>query len=164
MVPAGPFAMGPVAAGLASVSRQGSSYRTAASGDKAGKSEAGIKAEHLSSLPRNRDQLVMDDTLEIYSDDDGEGVVDLEEVKGLDFMAPDALKREKRKDSKGKGRPNVKREPVEDKLLAESKDQTGVKNESQALDLSESEVEVELEDLQQDFLLGGAGVSLCRGN
>jgi DNA-directed RNA polymerase III subunit RPC4 len=150
MVPAGPFAMGPVAAGLAGVSRQGTSYRSGPSADKSGKSQAAVKSEYVSSLPRNRDQLLVDDTQEVYSDEDGDIIVDLEEVKVLDFMAPDALKKEKRKEKKGKTRVGIKPEPIEDRAA--------VKNESQALDLSESEEEVELENLQQHFVMGEDGV------
>jgi len=63
------------------------------------------------------------------------------------------LKKEKRKDKKGKNQVGVKPEPIEEDILAESKDRVTVKNESQALDLSESEEELELEDLQQHFML-----------
>jgi DNA-directed RNA polymerase III subunit RPC4 len=100
----------------------------------------------------------VDDTQEVYSDEDGDIIVDLEEVKALDFMAPDALKKDKRKEKKGKARIGVKPEPTEDDVLPESKDHATGKNESQALDLSESEEEVELEDLQQHFLMGEDGV------
>jgi len=100
----------------------------------------------------------VDDTQEVYSDEDGDIIVDLEEVKALDFMAPDALKKEKRKEKKGKAQLGVKPEPTEDDMMAESKDRAAVKNESQALDLSESEEEVELENLQQHFMMGEDGV------
>ncbi|CAG8760850.1 14690_t:CDS:2, partial [Acaulospora colombiana] len=82
----------------------------------------------------------------------------LEEVKLLDAMAPDALKKEKRKDRKQSTKgPKVKKEPLDPDVDVEllSKDQA--KNESQALDLSESEDEIELEDLRQHFMLGADG-------
>jgi DNA-directed RNA polymerase III subunit RPC4 len=117
MVPAGPFALGPLAAGMSGVSRPSSYIGASGSGKSGGASNAGrTKVESTVVLPRNRDQLAVDDAPEVYSDDDefDTGVVDLEEVKLLDAMAPDALKKEKRKDRKQSTKgPKVKKEPVD---------------------------------------------------
>ncbi|PVG02001.1 hypothetical protein CPB86DRAFT_780897 [Serendipita vermifera] len=158
MVPAGPFALGPLAAGMSGVSRPSSYIGTSGSGRSGGASNAGkVKPESAVVLPRNRDQLAVDDAPEVYSDDDefDTGVVDLEEVKLLDAMAPDALKKEKRKDRKQSTKvPRVKKEPLDADADAEMLSKDQAKNESQALDLSESEDEIELEDLRQHFVLG----------
>lgn len=146
--------MGPLAAGMAGMSRPAASYRSGPSGEMAVKKDGAIKAEHAPSLPRNRDQLILEEAREVYSDDEGDVIVDLEEVKNLDFMAPDALKKEKRKEPRGKSRTTVKKEPVEGGLSVEPNAEEATKNEAQALDLSESEEEIELEDLQPHFVLG----------
>ncbi|KAG8820352.1 hypothetical protein FRC19_008945 [Serendipita sp. 401] len=131
---------------------------------------SGAKAEAKPSvLPTNRDQLVIDDAPEVYSEDENEEgrVIDLEEVKMLDFMAPDALKKERRKERKSKGKQVAKKEVIEIDISEpkESGDQDPIvkeemKNESQALDLSESEEEIELEDLQQYFQVSEDDASL----
>ncbi|KAG8818261.1 hypothetical protein FRC17_010887 [Serendipita sp. 399] len=163
MVPAGPFAMGPLAAGISGSRHAPSSAPfTAAGPSTSGKSGgSAAKAEGKpSTLPTNRDQLVIDDAPEVYSEDENEEgrIIDLEEVKTLDFMAPDALKKERRKERKSKGRQTVKKEVID--VDVNEPGETGGqnsavkeegKNESQALDLSESEEEIELEDLQQYF-------------
>ncbi|CAG7847957.1 SubName: Full=Related to RPC53-47 kD subunit of DNA-directed RNA polymerase III {ECO:0000313/EMBL:CCA69457.1} [Serendipita indica DSM 11827] len=174
MVPVGPFAMGPVAAGMAGTSRSAANVHTS-SGGGPGVVRGGVKPSDITSgakgggtaLPQNRDTLVMDNEAhEIYSDDEGVAIIDLEDVKALDYMAPDALKRERRK-NKGKGKQKAKKEPgvkpeiIDTELHAEEgrgeAKASPVKNESQALDLSESGEEIELEDLQQHFQIPDDG-------
>jgi DNA-directed RNA polymerase III subunit RPC4 len=99
MVPAGPFAMGPLAAGNTGMPRP-SAFRSSQQGF--GRSIGGsgaVKAAHgVTSLPRNRDHLADDDEPEVYSEEEsGLTIVDLEDVKLLDSMAPDALRKEKPK-------------------------------------------------------------------
>jgi DNA-directed RNA polymerase III subunit RPC4 len=100
MIASGPFAMGPAAA--ASSGRRGpfipSSGRLTAS-EKLG---FGLIGGSAPALPRNRDALAMEDDVEIYSD--GEEVIDLGDVKALDVMAPDALRRERRREKNKKVR------------------------------------------------------------
>ncbi|KAG8840385.1 hypothetical protein FRB91_006148, partial [Serendipita sp. 411] len=173
MVPAGPFAMGPLAAGMSGTRNAPSSasYHTGSGPGTSGRAGgSGPKAEPKPSvLPTNRDQLVIDDAPEVYSEDENEEgrVIDLEEVKMLDFMAPDALKKERRKERKSKGKQVAKKEVIEIDISEpkESGDQDPIvkeemKNESQALDLSESEEEIELEDLQQYFQVSEDDASL----
>ena len=179
MIASGPFAMGPAAA--ASSGRRGpfvsnSSGRLTASG----KSEIGLTGGLAPALPRNRDALAMEEDVEVYSD--GEEVIDLGDVKLLDVMAPDALKRERRKvkkkkvqgkeeikaDVKGKGKATgtyiwYMRMSLTLIQIPESMDvDIGEDaNFAQALDLSESEEENELENLQEDFLTRTGLVSHC---
>lgn len=113
MTPSGPFAMGPSGAGITSSSKRNPNLFSGASSGTSGKTSTtgkvgqGLTKSPAASLPRNRDNLVVEDALEVYSSD--EDVVDLDQVKNLDIMAPDALKKERRKEKKKK----VKAEPVE---------------------------------------------------
>ena len=111
MVPAGPFAMGPLAAGMTGVSRP-SAFRGIRAQVPSTSSGGGIKLEQgITSLPRNRDHLAADDEHEEYSEEEsGLAIVDMEDVKLLDTMAPDALKKEKPKE---KRKVKVKSEPVD---------------------------------------------------
>jgi DNA-directed RNA polymerase III subunit RPC4 len=99
MIASGPFAMGPAAA--ASSGRRGpfvpNSYGRLAASEQ---SEPGLTGGSAPALPRNRDALAMEEDVEVYSD--GEEVVDLGDVKFLDVMAPDVLKKERRKEKKKK--------------------------------------------------------------
>jgi DNA-directed RNA polymerase III subunit RPC4 len=98
MIASGPFAMGPAAA---SSGRRGpfvpNSYGRLAASEQ---SEPGLTGGSAPALPRNRDALAMEEDVEVYSD--GEEVVDLGDVKFLDVMAPDVLKKERRKEKKKK--------------------------------------------------------------
>ena len=97
MIASGPFAMGPAAA--ASSGRRGpfvpSSSGRLAPSEKSG---LGLTGGSAPGLPRNRDALAMEEDVEVYSD--GEEVVDLGDVKVLDVMAPDALKKERKREKK----------------------------------------------------------------
>jgi len=90
-----------------------------------------------------------------YSDpDDGVEIVDIDDVKRMDWMAPETLRREK--DGRKKKRLTVKKEGSRDAVKAEpidpelggGDDQVNLAN---ALDLSESEDEEELENIFGDF-------------
>ncbi|QRV89027.1 DNA-directed RNA polymerase III subunit C4 [Ceratobasidium sp. AG-Ba] len=118
---------------------------------------------------------------EQYSDDEGVEVVDMDDVNELDWMAPDSLIRVKEEDEekaarkrdklkgkiKDKGPSKMKLDPEDDARVSESllssRDVSTVrtspsgeddenKNLANALDLSESEEDEELEDLVEDFL------------
>ncbi|KAG9087937.1 hypothetical protein FRC06_002300 [Ceratobasidium sp. 370] len=116
---------------------------------------------------------------EQYSDDEGVEVVDMDDVNELDWMAPDSLVRVKEEDEekaarkrhrlKGKIKDKLpqkmKLDPEDDarnsESLLSSRDASTVrtsnsaeeedKNLANALDLSESEEDEELEDLVEDF-------------
>ncbi|CAE6436449.1 unnamed protein product [Rhizoctonia solani] len=124
---------------------------------------------------------------EQYSDDEGVEIVDMDDVNELDWMAPDSLIRVKEedeekaakkrdklkgkiKDDSGRTRPKFKKDPEDDDLNAESllssRDPSTVqsgeedaedKRLANALDLSESEEEEEMEDLVEDFLANVQG-------
>ncbi|KAG9099656.1 hypothetical protein FS749_000718 [Ceratobasidium sp. UAMH 11750] len=117
---------------------------------------------------------------EQYSEDEGVEVVDMDDVNELDWMAPDSLIRVKEEDEekaarkrdrlKGKIKDKLpqkmKLDPEDDarnsESLLSSRDASTVrtsnsaeeedKNLANALDLSESEEDEELEDLVEDFL------------
>ncbi|KAG8744606.1 hypothetical protein FRC10_009831 [Ceratobasidium sp. 414] len=117
---------------------------------------------------------------EQYSDDEGVEVVDMDDVNELDWMAPDSLirvkeedeekaarKRDRLKDKiKDKSPQKMKLDPEDDarnsESLLSSRDASTArtsnsaeeadKNLANALDLSESEEDEELEDLVEDFL------------
>lgn len=101
--------MGPLAAGMT-----GSSRPTAFRGIRTQNAGvgSGVKVEQgMASLPRNRDHLAGDDEHEEYSEEEpGLAIVDMEDVKMLDSMAPDALKKEK---EKVKRKSKVKKEPLD---------------------------------------------------
>ncbi|KAI8996571.1 RNA polymerase III RPC4-domain-containing protein [Trametes punicea] len=101
---------------------------------------------------------------DVYSDpDEGVEIIDMENVREMDWMAPEALRKERDLGKKKKG-PKVKKdakEEVKDKSLvtaggAMDVDQQETPEEEQvnmanAVDLSESEDEEELEDIIDDF-------------
>ncbi|CAL1714722.1 unnamed protein product [Somion occarium] len=94
---------------------------------------------------------------EVYSDaDEGVEIVDIEKIRIMDWMAPESLKREREigkrkrkkvkteeKEVKGKG---VARPDVMD--VDQPREEVNLAN---AIDLSESEEEEELEDIVEDF-------------
>ncbi|KAG9126279.1 hypothetical protein FRC07_004131 [Ceratobasidium sp. 392] len=118
---------------------------------------------------------------EQYSEDEGVEVVDMDDVNELDWMAPDSLIRVKEEDEekaarkrdklkgkiKDKSLQKMKLDPEDDarnsESLLSSRDASTIrtnnsgeeeegKNLANALDLSESEEDEELEDLVEDFL------------
>ncbi|KAI0741928.1 RNA polymerase III RPC4-domain-containing protein [Daedaleopsis nitida] len=173
MTASGPFAMGPALAGM-------SGRRTAprsnfapimpqpAGGGGAAKLGAGLTQTTAPSLKRDkeRDKDAREkEEMEEYSDpDDGVEIVDMENVRQMDWMAPESLRRE-REAGKKKGR-KVK---IEERVKQEDATRKGVTTEevmdvdaegspieeevnmANAVDLSESEEEEELEDIIDDF-------------
>ncbi|KAG6381600.1 RNA polymerase III RPC4-domain-containing protein [Boletus reticuloceps] len=91
---------------------------------------------------------------EVYSEpDEGVEIIDMENVRQLDWMAPETLRRDRRDRRKRKG---VKTESEELSLPSGSKDHEPPVDDvdpSNALNLSESEDEEELEDLVDDFAI-----------
>jgi DNA-directed RNA polymerase III subunit RPC4 len=114
MTASGPFAMGPVAAGMSGASRRGPSSNfitpMGQPGGAAalGKNLGGVQPALASAKGDERDKGKESDNgkgkgkevkkedkdEEVYSDaDDGVEIVDMEDVKTLDWMAPDSLRR-----------------------------------------------------------------------
>ncbi|KAH7335114.1 RNA polymerase III RPC4-domain-containing protein [Rhizoctonia solani] len=124
---------------------------------------------------------------EQYSDDEGVEIVDMDDVNELDWMAPDSLIRVKEedeekaarkrdklkgkiKDGSGPAQSKLKMDPEDDDRNAESllssldastvhsgEEETDDKLLANALDLSESEEEEEMEDIVEDFLANAHG-------
>ncbi|KAF8552395.1 hypothetical protein OG21DRAFT_1511500 [Imleria badia] len=165
MTASGPFAMGPALAGTsARRSAPGSNFtpivpQGSAKGPALGANLSNSAAPTLKKDKQRENPLVdavqtpkneSDD--EVYSEpDEGVEIIDMENVRQLDWMAPETLQRERRDRGKRKG---VKIDIEELPLPSGSKDQ-GPSAEnvdpSNALDLSESEEEEDLEDLVEDF-------------
>ncbi|KAI0343222.1 hypothetical protein BDW22DRAFT_1394091 [Trametopsis cervina] len=179
MTASGPFALGPAMAGAAGSRRSGNVPRSnfmpvmprgggLSGGVKREPNDlGGIKTEGVGGASGG----VVDEEGEVYSDpDDGVEIVDMENVRGMDWMAPESLKREKdkgRSKDKGKGKdskPEVDKKgkgvvkpggdapaPMdEDEDVAGEEGETKV-NLANALNLSDSEEEEELEDIIDDF-------------
>ncbi|CCM02436.1 uncharacterized protein FIBRA_04535 [Fibroporia radiculosa] len=118
-------------------------------------------APSLKKESANRNVSV-DDDAEVYSDpDDGVEIVDMDDIRQMDWMAPESLRKEKFVKKKGV---KVKKEDHEDKkrkgvAKPEAMDvdvtpEPAEVNLANAVDLSESEEEEELEDIIDDFALG----------
>lgn len=185
MTASGPFAMGPAMQGAAGARRaapQSNFMPIMPGGPSRGPLGAGltnttapgvgIKREvNDLSLPKKEEGPVDDDG-EVYSDpDEGVEIVDMENIRGMDWMAPESLRKEKAKgkgkgkarakeaDAKGKGavKPDVEmadaapsRVQSEDADSAEDSGEAKV-NLANALNLSDSEEEEEMEDIIHDF-------------
>ncbi|KAF8892109.1 RNA polymerase III RPC4-domain-containing protein [Infundibulicybe gibba] len=151
MTASGPFAMGPALAGNNSrraAPRSNFTPIAAPSATPVSSLGAGLTRTAVPSLRRDSDikgnikeaRGGVDDE-EVYSDpDEGVEIIDMEHVRQMDWMAPESLRKEKtrseRKAKKEESNPNASLGEVD---LAN------------ALDLSESEEEEELEDIVEDF-------------
>lgn len=183
MVASGPFALGPA---MASSSSRRAAPRSnfaplAPLGSSSSSLGAGLTQSTAPSLkrePRDSDQKIID--VDAYSDpDDGVEIVDMDDVRRMDWMAPESLRKEKVTNKKKK-KAGVKKEegpkgkvkgesdagsivyivgldhgftlaePEDVDLTAEEEEQVDLAN---ALDLSDSEEEEELEDIINDFAL-----------
>ncbi|OSD03107.1 hypothetical protein PYCCODRAFT_1366257 [Trametes coccinea BRFM310] len=169
----GPFAMGPALAGT-------SARRTAPRSNfapivpqgpgAAARLGAGLTQSSAPSLKREKgaDAGKKEEEREedVYSDpDEGVEIIDMENVRQMDWMAPESLRKERdvgKKDKK-KSKDKVKKEEREDgrgtgatsaeAMDVDRQDTPGEEqvNMANALDLSESEDEEELEDIIDDF-------------
>ncbi|KAJ8094759.1 hypothetical protein PM082_010765 [Marasmius tenuissimus] len=144
MTASGPFALGPALATTSGVSRRSvpkSNFTPIAAPSKGGHTTLGAGLTNTaaptikSEAGKGKERAIEDD--EVYSEpDEGVEILDMESVGRVDYMAPDILKEEK-------PIPKVKKE---DPDVADR----GV-DLANALDLSESEEEEELEDIIEDF-------------
>jgi DNA-directed RNA polymerase III subunit RPC4 len=182
MTASGPFAMGPALAGTSaqrSAPRSNFAPIVPLGPGNAAALGAGLSGTAGPSLKREK-ALTADDPKEIkgeddddvYSDpDEGVDIIDMENVRQMDWMAPDSLRKE-HKERKKKKTVHLKKEDPSSpsslknkgKLflilllclilrLSEEAMDTGEVDLANALDLSESEEEEELEDLIDDFAL-----------
>ncbi|KAJ8094342.1 hypothetical protein PM082_010776 [Marasmius tenuissimus] len=144
MTASGPFALGPALATTSGVSRRSvpkSNFTPIAAPSKGGHTTLGAGLTNTAAptikpeAGKGKERAIEDD--EVYSEpDEGVEILDMESVGRVDYMAPDILKEEK-------PIPKVKKE---DPDVADR----GV-DLANALDLSESEEEEELEDIIEDF-------------
>ncbi|KAI0704293.1 RNA polymerase III RPC4-domain-containing protein [Cytidiella melzeri] len=183
MTASGPFALGPAMMGMSGTRRTvprsnfaptmpGGVSRGPMGGGLSNASApwVGIKREaNELSLPK-QETGVLDDDGEAYSDpEEGVEIVDMENVRGMDWMAPESLRKDKIKrkgkskkqdvemDTKGKGA--VRAEVgMDESVPKRDVDGDGVEEPSEskinlanALNLSDSEEEEELEDIIHDF-------------
>ncbi|ESK96411.1 hypothetical protein Moror_6919 [Moniliophthora roreri MCA 2997] len=144
MTASGPFAMGPtMASGSARRSVPASNFTPIPIPSKGRHTSLGAGLTHTATPSikveegKSKGKAVEED--EVYSDpDDGVEILDMENVQKVDYMAPDVLK-------------EVKHIPKVKKEDSEAPDQAGGVNLSNAIDLSESEEEEEMEDIIDDF-------------
>lgn len=183
MTASGPFALGPAMAGSATARRTaprptftpvmpGGATRGAIGMGLTNTTapSLGVKKEP-NELGIAKKDVVEEEEEEVYSDpDEGVEIIDMENVRGMDWMAPESLKKEKERkkakkiknevvDKKGKGvaRSEVKgpgsAPKVDGAMDVDDDDETVVAkvNLANALNLSDSEEEEELEDIIEDF-------------
>ncbi|KAI9464187.1 RNA polymerase III RPC4-domain-containing protein [Boletus coccyginus] len=157
MTASGPFAMGPALAGASArrsaprsnftpVVPQGHTKESALGANLSNSAAPALKKgkQRENPLVGTAETPKDESDKEVYSEpDEGVEIVDMEDVRQLDWMAPETLQRERDRRRKG-----VKTEIEEPSLPSVSKDV----DPSNALDLSESEEE-ELEDLVEDFAI-----------
>ncbi|KAF9045797.1 hypothetical protein BDZ89DRAFT_1127708 [Hymenopellis radicata] len=142
MTASGPFAMGPAMAGSMAPRRSipRSNFSTPRPLSTPGSSiQSSLSNTPAPTIKREEDKgkgkAKQEDDEEVYSDpDEGVEIVDMDNVRKMDFMAPESLQR---------ARP-PKKVAKEERTVEE-----GVT--SQVLNLSESEDEEELEDMIEDF-------------
>ncbi|KAI0766934.1 RNA polymerase III RPC4-domain-containing protein [Trametes elegans] len=157
MTASGPFAMGPALAGT-------SARRTAPRSNfapivpqgpgGAARLGAGLTQTTAPTLKREREggaageqRPPVDD--EVYSDpDEGVEIIDMENVRQMDWMAPESLRKEREAGKKKKGEKVKKEEQEATVKVTPEEEQVNMAN---AVDLSESEEEEELEDIIDDF-------------
>nr|GAT42976.1 predicted protein [Mycena chlorophos] len=152
MTASGPFAMGPAMAG--NTARR-SIPRSNFSGPVPTVDRASLGAgltrigpppvkKDLDSKSKGSTKQEPDPDEEVYSEpDEGVEIVDMEDVRQMDWMAPESLRRERRSVNKKK----VKKEEPTDVTV----DTAAEVDAANALDLSESEEEEEYEDLIEHF-------------
>ncbi|KDR65736.1 hypothetical protein GALMADRAFT_260144 [Galerina marginata CBS 339.88] len=143
MTASGPFAMGPAMAGSSTRrSTPRSNFAPSVPTEGTSSSIGNNLSEYTPSSLRKdgnlKNGVVKTEDEEVYSDpDEGVEIIDMENVRQMDWMAPETLRKE---------RQNAKKVKKEEKL-----DDLGDVNLSNAVNLSESEEEEELEDIIEDF-------------
>ncbi|KAF9245249.1 RNA polymerase III RPC4-domain-containing protein [Melanogaster broomeanus] len=166
MTASGPFAMGPALAGTSA--RRSAPRSNFAPIVPLGPTNSSALGASLSNTAapalqkdKQRENVLVDATqtpkaesdVEEYSEpDEGVEIIDMENVRQMDWMAPETLRRERRDRKKKK---SVKIESEETALpsASEIKGTDQQVDQSNALDLSESEEEEDVEDLIDDFAI-----------
>ncbi|EJD07391.1 uncharacterized protein FOMMEDRAFT_72998 [Fomitiporia mediterranea MF3/22] len=146
MTATGPLALGPTMAGSSAARRAAprSNFAPVAPLGTTPSSSLGTGLTHqptpsLKREPSDLNQKVID--VDTYSDpDEGVEIIDIDDVRRMDWMAPESLRKEKVRQKK--------RKPGEVTLEEDEDEHVDLAN---ALDLSESEEEEEMEDLINDF-------------
>ncbi|KAJ7115791.1 RNA polymerase III RPC4-domain-containing protein [Mycena epipterygia] len=151
MTASGPFAMGPAMAGnnaRRSVPRSNfavpnpTTDRSSLGAGLTRVSAATMKKEN--DLKGKEKDKPSEEDEEVYSEpDEGVEIIDMEDVRGMDWMAPESLRKERRHAKK-----KVKKEEPADTEVDAVVVEVDAAN---ALDLSESEEEEEFEDLIEHF-------------
>ncbi|KAF8202122.1 RNA polymerase III RPC4-domain-containing protein [Pholiota molesta] len=154
MTASGPFAMGPAMAGSSGARRAAprsnfvpvpSDAAAVAAGAAGALSQSAPPALRKDAVGAARTVKAEEDEEEVYSDaDEGVEIVDMENVRQMDWMAPESLRKERHPTRTHK--PKVKKEEGEAGYAA-----VDAVDEKNALNLSESEEEEELEDIIEDF-------------
>ncbi|KAF9525978.1 RNA polymerase III RPC4-domain-containing protein [Crepidotus variabilis] len=99
------------------------------------------KSNDLNSISRER---VKPEDEEVYSDpDDGIEIVDMGNVREMDWMAPEILLKERQGERKKAKKEEAVGDDLSDEVVVES---------TQALNLSESEEEEEMDDIMSSFM------------
>ncbi|KAF9221339.1 hypothetical protein BS17DRAFT_785219 [Gyrodon lividus] len=166
MTASGPFAMGPALAGTsARRSAPRSNFTPIIPLGPTNTSALGANLSNTAApmlKDKQRENVLVDATQppktesdeEVYSEpDEGVEIIDMENVKQMDWMAPETLQRERRDRKKKK---TVKIESEGLGLPSSPKNKEFAMRDadpSNALDLSESEEEEETEDLIEDFAI-----------
>ncbi|TFK94181.1 hypothetical protein K466DRAFT_608438 [Polyporus arcularius HHB13444] len=163
MTASGPFAMGPALAGMSGRRSAPRSNFAPIVPQPPGGSKAnlgaGLTQTTAPSLKKEKDREVPEE--DVYSDpDDGVEIVDMDNVRQMDWMAPESLRKEresgKRKGPKvkkedGAARADVKHKGPGEAMDVDREEPEEEVNMANAVDLSESEEEEELEDIIDDF-------------
>ncbi|KAJ7583421.1 RNA polymerase III RPC4-domain-containing protein [Mycena floridula] len=137
MTASGPFAMGPAMA-AGSHARRSVPHSNFMPSSTAGSSLSGTSTPSVKQEEKGKEKLKVDE--EEYSDpDEGVEIIDIENVRNMDWMAPDSLKKERPASKR------VKKETVPDGAAVQI-------DTANALNLSDSEEEEELEDIMENFM------------
>ncbi|KAF7294461.1 hypothetical protein MKEN_01438600 [Mycena kentingensis (nom. inval.)] len=156
MTASGPFAMGPAMAGN-NARRSVPRSNFSAPVPTVDRASLGAGLTRIGPPPVKREavdgkgkvKVEDDDDAEVYSEpDEGVEIVDMEDVKQMDWMAPESLRRERRSAKKKKKHLAKKEEDGMDVAADAAATEVDAAN---ALDLSESEEEEEYEDLIEHF-------------
>ncbi|KAG6861340.1 hypothetical protein C0995_001319 [Termitomyces sp. Mi166 len=152
MTASGPFAMGPALAGHTATRRamprsNFTPVLTSGSAPSLGSSLVRGAAPTLKREGKARNVKEEDDA-EVYSDpDEGVEIIDMEDVRNMDWMAPESLRKENQQKK-------VKKEEGSRSVgvgLITNEGNTADVDHSNALDLSDSDEEEELEDIIEHF-------------
>ncbi|KAJ6591743.1 RNA polymerase III RPC4-domain-containing protein [Mycena vulgaris] len=151
MTASGPFAMGPAMSGN-NARRSVPRSNFAIPNPTADRSSLGAGLTRMPTTKKENDlkgkdkDKPVEEEEEVYSDpDEGVEIIDMEDVRQMDWMAPESLRKERRHAKK-----KVKKEEPVDAELETDAAEVEVDT-ANALDLSESEEEEEFEDLIEHF-------------